>query len=168
MTRLVDVQTTKLAWVATIADPAAPKAATELKAASTIDLTCFMSVGYSAGFEGSNTITERAACEGAESIAPTTKKYNGNFILFRDYTAGVPTALVDPLVTFAGNFELGYFVRRTGLPYTTDWASGQIVEVYKFIADVPQLTGGTDSGYFKATIPMLAQGVAVLKATVAT
>lgn len=162
MARTVDVQVTKLAWVATIADITAPKVATELNAVGTLDLTCQMSTTYNVGFEGSNTVNERAVCEGAEATAPSTKKYGGTLVLFRDYAAGVATA-TDPLETFEGNFEQGYFVRRTGKPYSDAFIVGDVVEIYKFIADVPQTPAGTDSGFLKATIPLLPMGVATLK-----
>ena len=46
------------------------------------------------------------------------------------------------------------------------WEDGQRVEVYKFIADAVQTNAGTGSGFMKATVPLLPQGVATTRAVI--
>src|SRR5664279_1725075 len=114
--------------------------------------------------EDSDTVSEKSITETAQIDVPTIQKYSGSLELFRDYTTGVPSAS-DFTSYFAGANEAGYIVRRVGLPSTTAYASGQKLEVYKFVADPPHLTGGTGSGYVKGTVKLLPQGVFSLVAT---
>ena len=167
MARLIDLAVTKVAWVATIANVAAPAAATELNAGTTRDLGPYLTTNYSVGMEDSDTVSERSITESAEIQVPTIQKYAGMLELFRDFSAGAPTA-TDFTAWFAGANETGYIVRRVGLASTTAFASGQKLEVYKFVADPPKLTGGTGSGYVKGTVKLLPQGVFSLTATAAT
>jgi hypothetical protein len=50
-------------------------------------------------------------------------------------------------------------VRRNGPEYDVALADGQVVETYKFSADEPQTNAGTGSGFMKAMVPLLPQGV---------
>ena len=167
MARLIDLAVVKVAWVATIANVSAPSAGTELNAVGTKDLGIYLTTNYKVGMEDSDTVSERSVTESAEIQVPTIQKYSGMLELFRDFTTGAPTAN-DFTSYFAGASELGYLVRRVGLPSTTAFASGQNMEVYKFIADPPHLTGGTGSGYVKGTVKLLPQGVFSLTATAVT
>lgn len=163
MARLVDQATTRLVWCTSIASISAPTT-TELNAGT--DLTANMVTSYDVGADASDKISEQAVADTAKTEAPTLQNYHGTLVLFRQYTAGAPSG-GDALATFAGNYEAGYFVRRTGKSSTSAWATSDKVEVYQFVADVPQLQGGTASGYVKATVPMLAQGNFKVAATVA-
>lgn len=167
MARLIDLGVVKVAWVATIVDVAAPAASAELNAGTTKDLGVYLTTNYKVGMEDSDTVSERSVTETAEIQVPTIQKYSGMLELFRDFTTGAPTAN-DFTSWFAGASELGYLVRRVGLPSSTAFASGQKMEVYKFIADPPHLTGGTGSGYVKGTVKLLPQGVFSLVATAVT
>jgi hypothetical protein len=160
---MVDTGITKLAWVVTISNPSAPTAA-ELTAG--IDLSCLMTTAYSVGFDASDTISEQAVCETANTVTPTLEKYQGNLVLFSSFTAGALDS-GDSKNAFANAYEVGYFVRRIGLPYSTAFAAAQKVEVYKFMADRVQRAGGTAQGYTKITVPLLPQGFAKDQVTVA-
>lgn len=167
MARLIDLAVTKVAWVATIANVAAPATATELNAGGTKDLGPYLTTGYKVGMEDSDTVSEKSITETAEIQVPTIQKYSGMLELFRDFTTGVPSAS-DFTAYFAGANETGYIVRRTGKPSSTAFAVGDELEVYKFVADPPHLTGGTGSGYVKGTVKLLPQGVFALKAVSVT
>lgn len=167
MPRLVDLGVTRLTWVpgdTGIADVTAPTTA-ELGAVGAVDLTCVMVSTYEVRADGSETTNERAVCETANVVAPTVRNYMGTFNLFRQFTAGVPAA-DDAIEMFTDEGVLGWFVRRLGLAYDTAYANGQVVDVYKFLSDVPQITGGTGEGYLKATVPMLQQGVFATRAVI--
>lgn len=167
MPRMVDQGKTKLTWVpgdGGIVNPAAPTTA-ELTAG--VDLSCVMVSTYEVRADGSDTTNERAVCETANVVAPTVQNYMGNLNMFREINDATGLAEADdPLNTFDFG-DVGYFVRRLGKPYTTAYAASDVVEVYKFMADTPQIQGGTGEGYLKATVPLLQQGVFDLRAVVA-
>lgn len=129
------------------------------------DITPFLLTDYKVGYEGSNTVTETSVLDTAEINVPTMKKYSGSLHVFRSYLTTGKTGDDDLLLTFAGANETGYFVRRTGPLATQAPAIGDVVEAYKFIADVPQIESGTGSGFLKATIPLLSIGIARLQIT---
>ncbi len=167
MPKMVDQGKTKLYWVpgeAGITNPAAPTT-TELNAG--VDITCLVVSTYEVRADGSETTNERAVCETSNVVAPTVQNYMGTLPLFRqfDSTTGVPET-DDALQLFEFG-EVGWFVRRTGKPYTTAWTAADQVEVFKFMVDTPQTAGGSGEGYLKATVTLLQQGNFRLNAVVA-
>lgn len=168
MARTVDLGITQCFWVpgdTGLTTPSAPKA-TEISAGKNI--SPYLVTTYDVGADASDTIDERAITDVANVVVPTVGNYHGTLVLFRDLTAGAPTA-DDPLTTIANAVgQVGWFCRRLGLPNSTAPASTQKMwEVYKFMTDTPQITGGTQSGYLKATIPLLQQGTFYLERTLA-
>jgi len=166
MARLVDQGVTRLTWVPGedgIADIAAP---TTTELALGIDLTCQMLTTYEVRADGSDTTNERAVCETANVVTPTIANYMGRMELFRDWDNDTGEWGSDDVLSQLSYKDVGYFVRRLGLPSTDPYADGQKVEVYKFMVDNPQVQGGTGNGYLKATVPLLQQGSFRLDATV--
>lgn len=166
MPRLVDQGVTKLLWVPGedgISDIAAPTL-TELAAG--VDLTCQMVTTYEVRPDGSDTTNERAVCETSNVVTPTVQNYMGRFELFRQWDSSANEWETEDVLEYLEYGDLGWFVRRLGLPQDTDYAADQVVEVYKFMVDSPQTQGGTGSGYLKATVPLLQQGSFRLKSTV--
>lgn len=164
---MVDQGRTKLTWVpgdAGIANPAVP---TTVELAAGVDVTCIMVSTYEVRADGSETTNERAVCETANVVAPTVQNYMGNLNLFRQFDATTGAAEVDDALNLFEFGEVGWFVRRVGKPYTTAFAASDVVEVYKFMADTPQIQAGTGEGNLKATVPLFPQGVFDLKAVVA-
>lgn len=170
MARLVDINVTKLVWVpgdrSVIADITAPKLATELTTGA-VDITCFVLNNYALTADPSNTTTESAVCDNAEGTVPTMRKYSGNLPMFRDFAAlGVPST-TDPTTIFTEGFPQGYVVRRTGKPQEAPFAVGDIVEIYHFTADTPQIMGGAAAGFLKVTVLLLPTGRFTTHAVVA-
>ena len=165
MPRMVDLGITKYSWVTTIANIAAPTV-TELTAGK--DISPYVVTTTAVGPTASDTVNERAITDTSNAVVPTIGNYEGNLVLFRDYTAGVPTTGTDVMETFSAAGILGYLVRRVGKPASTAFASADVVEVYKFLTDTPQPSGGQGDGYLKLTVPLLQQGQFNVKATVAT
>mgnify|MGYP007075791481 CR=1 FL=1 len=165
--RHVDLGVTRLTWVTDIADPTAPTT-TELEGG--VDLSCIMATSYEVRADTSDTVSEKAVCDTANSDTPTAKNYIGNLVLFRQWDGDTDEwdSSIDPVATFPSGRIPGFFVRRTGLPYDTAYTEGDVVEVYKFITDEPQHAGGTDQGMVKVTVPLHKQGVMELDAVVAT
>lgn len=167
MPRMVDQGVTKLTWIpgeGGIVDHNAPTVA-ELNHANAVDLSCIMVSTYEVRADSSDTTNERAVCETAETITPTIDKYMGNLVLFRDLVAGVPGP-DDLTEVFPQSKVTGWFVRRTGKSYDQAYVDGDVVETYKFMNDVPQLSGGTGEGFLKGTVPLLPQGRFAVAATV--
>jgi len=151
-----------------IADYLAPTT-TELGAVGVRDLTCMMVTTYEVRMDASDTTNERAVCETNNVTTPTIGNYMGRMDLFRDWDETDPMnpdwATTDVL-EWLDYLAAGWFVRRNGPAYDAAWANGQKVETYKFIADNVQTSGGTGSGFMKATVPLLPQGVATPRAVI--
>ena len=169
MPRIVDLGRTRLLWVPGdngIADYTAPTVE-ELELGR--DLTCMMVSTYEVRMDGSDTTNERAVCETNNVTTPTIGNYMGTMTLFRDWDSEDPMNpdwSSDDVLEWLNFLDSGWVVRRNGYPYDTEWADGQIVEVYKFIADAVQTNAGTGSGFMKATVPLLPQGVATTRAVI--
>src|SRR5690606_16773173 len=139
MARLVDQGVTRLTWVPGedgIADIAAPTT-TELGLG--IDLTCLMVTTYEVRADASDTTNERAVCETANVVTPTVQNYTGNLELFRDWDSDAGDWDANDVLEQFKYKDVGWFVRRVGLPHSDAFEAGQQVEVYKFMVDTPQL-----------------------------
>lgn len=166
MPRIVDLNVTRYDWVpgATgLTTPSAPKV-TELVAGTVKALSSYVVTTTTLNPTASDTITEKGITDTSNAVVPTVANFEGNLVLFRDYTAGVATAN-DPLTIFSGSGVVGWIVRRFGLPASTAWAVGQKVDVFYVMSDSPVQTGGQADGYLKLNVPLLQQGVMYLGAT---
>ena len=169
MARIVDLNVTRYDWipgVAGLTTPSGPKV-TELTAGTVKPLSSYVVTTTNVNATGSDTVNERAITDNANVVVPTIGNYEGNLVLFRDYSAGAPTAN-DPLTIFTGSGVVGWIVRRVGLPASTAFAVGQKVDVFLFMSDNPQISGGAAEGYLKLTVPLLQQGLFYLNATTVT
>lgn len=167
MPRFVDLGKTKIYWVpgdTGITNPLAPTVA-QLNAG--VDITCLLLSTYEVRADGSDTTNERAVCETANVVAATVQNYMGNLILFRQYDDTTLAPETDDALNIFTFGAVGWVVRRLGKAYTTAWTVGDVVDVYKFAVDTPQVQGGTGEGYLKATIPLLQQGTFSVKSIVA-
>lgn len=166
MPRLVDLNVTRYDWVpgaAGLTTPSAPKV-TELVAGTVKALSAYVVTTTTLNPTASDTVTEKGITDTSNAVVPTIANFEGNLVLFRDYTSGVATAN-DPLSIFTGSGTVGWIVRRLGLPASTAWAVGQKVDVFYVMSDSPIQTGGQADGYLKLTVPLLQQGVMYLGAT---
>ena len=157
MARMIDLNVTTYWWVpaATITDPSAISAAA-LTAAENISQFVHSSTRVMP--TTSDTVSERSITDTANSVVPTIGNYEGTLVLFRDYTAGTPSA-DDPLTTIGSTAGItGWVVKREGFASTEAAAASQVVEAYLFATDNPQKSGGTGEGYLKVTIPLHPQG----------
>lgn len=171
MPRKVDLGITRLAVVpsATGIENYLAPALAELNAVGTRDVTCMMVSTYEVRMDGSDTTNERAVCETSNVSTPTIANYIGRMELFRDWDETDPMNpdwSNDDVLEWLDYLSTLWFVRRNGFAYDVPWADGQKVEVYKFISDNVQTSGGTGSGFLKATVPLLPQGVATNRAVI--
>lgn len=153
MARIVDLNVTTYWWVAGETEPTTAAAVTAGKnisqyTASTTDINP----------DASDTVSEKGITDTSNSAVPIIGNYHGTLVLFRDLTAGAPTA-DDPMTTIgAVSGVVGWIVRREGYASTVAATAAQKVDRFKFMTDSPQTSGGTGQGYLKVTIPMLQQG----------
>lgn len=136
----------KWAFVSTIATPASPSAGTEVNAASSLDISCFLYDDFDRPGKNTNTVTKkRRVCD--------TVQYQQ--IGVTQFSGGELTYSVDPQAVAGSNgkkaFEklpagtTGYLVRRLGIDVNTDFASGQFVDVFP-VEVGPQLPGNMGDG----------------------
>lgn len=119
----------KVAFVPTIADPAAPTTA-ELTAAGVVDLSCYLTAdGWTPGLD-EQTITDDRLCstqtfeQPGRAARSLTVKYienPGSATDNKAYTTLVPGTS-------------GYFVQRRGKPFDTAFAAADVVDVWPVTA----------------------------------
>ena len=166
MARIVDLNVTRYDFVpgATgLTTPAGPKV-TELNGGTTKALSPYVVTTTNINPTSSDTVNEKGITDTTNAVVPTINNFEGNLVLFRDFTTGAPSAN-DPMAIFTGSGVVGWLVRRLGLPATTAWATGQKVDVFLVMSDAPQQSGGQTDGYLKLTVPLLQQGTMYLGVT---
>lgn len=120
-------ETVSLKWVETIADPTAPKLATELNAASSVQLECLIDGGFDIDFTVERKDLRRMCSRQVrQRSGPVTYSVQDVFVVYdpQDMAAAVSkayAALTD------GN--QGYLVERRGIHVDTAWAVGDLVRV---------------------------------------
>lgn len=166
MARLVDLNVVRYDWVpgdTGLTTPSSPKV-TELVAGTTKALSAYTLTTTALNPTGSDTVSEKGIADVVNIVVPIIGNFEGQLVLFRDFTAGAPSAS-DVMSIFTASGQVGWIVRRIGLASTTAWAVGQKVDVFKVMTDNPQQTGGQTDGYLKLTVPLFQQGVMYLGAT---
>lgn len=159
MPRIVDLGITTYLWVPTaagIADPNAPTA-TELTATGVKNLSQYVVTSTNVAPASSDTTNEKSITDTSNVVVPTIGNYEGNLVLFRDFTSGAP-ATTDLLATFSNAGIVGWIVRRVGKASTVAVAAADVVDCFLFMTDNPQVMGGSGEGFLKLTVPLLQQG----------
>lgn len=158
MPRTADLGLTTYWWIPGVNGIADPDAISAAVLTSAKNISPYVVTTTSINPTSSDTISEKGITDTANSTVPLIGNYEGNLVLFRDLTAGAPTA-TDPLTTIGKTAGIvGWIVRRTGFPTTTAAATGQFVDAFLFATDTPSKSGGQADGFLKVTIPLLAQG----------
>jgi hypothetical protein len=159
MPRIVDLGVVRYDFVPLaigLTTPLAPKV-TELVVGTVKNLSTYVVTTTKVAAAKSDTVSEKGITDVANVLVPTIGNYEGELVLFRDFTAGTP-ATTDLFATFAAAGVVGWIVRRIGLPAATAYAVGQQVDVFLFMTDNPMQSGGAVDGYLKITVPLLQQG----------
>lgn len=153
MPRMVDLNATTYWWVTGEAEPATAAAVT-----AGVNISQYVVASTKVGPTSSDTVSEKSITDTSNAVVPVIGNYEGTLVLFRDLTAGAPTAN-DPLATIAAaSGVVGWIVKRVGYASTVAAAAAQKVDRFKFMTDTPQKSGGEGDGYLKVTIPLLQQG----------
>lgn len=164
---IAEERITLLALVTKPEDPSNPTVA-ELSAGMDLSLKVLFS-DFRLSPTASDTVNEPALGEGGNSSAPGKTNYEGTISLFRfiDKTTGLAVAAEDDgwdLMREKGS-EI-HFYKRMGPHITAPFESGQPVEYFHALTDIPQDPSDL-SGYLKKTIPLLVQGDSNMSAEVA-
>jgi hypothetical protein len=159
MARIVDLNVTGYWWIpgaAGITTPDSPKLS-DASAAGVKNISQFVVTTTNINPTASDTVNEKGITDSSNAVVPTIGNYEGNLVLFRDYAAGIATAN-DVMSLFTGAREVGWILRRLGKPASVALGVADVVDVFLFMADSPQQSGGAGDGYLKLTVPLLQQG----------
>jgi hypothetical protein len=139
---------TSVRWVATIADTAAPKLATELNAASpaSLDISCYLLAdAWEPGQDVSKGAPPRRLCSRTqyERFSTTTLQLGDlRYVIAPQGAAGSDGKKAYEVLTEGLS---GYFVERLGLDAkTSNWAVGQFVNVTPVTLGPRIIVGDTD------------------------
>lgn len=153
MARMVDLAATTYWWVAGTTKPTAATAVT-----AGANISQYVVASTRVGPTASDTVNEKSITDTSNCVVPIIGNYEGMLVLHRDLTSGAPTSN-DPLTTIgATSGVVGWLVKRVGYASTVAAAAGQKVDMFLFMTDTPQKSGGEGDGYLKVTIPLLQQG----------
>lgn len=170
MARTVDLGVTQWLWIPGVDGIANELAATvaELTATGVKNISSQVVTTTDVANQASDTVNERSVTDVANVVVPTVGNYGGNLVMFRDYTAGVPTEN-DPVEIIGDSVGVvGWLAKRVGKPAATAPSATDRYSFWLVMIDTPQLSGGQGDGYLKATFPLLQQGrFAIEKAIVA-
>ncbi len=108
---------------------------------------------YELGSTDSNKIDDRGIVDTGAVQERGFAQFSGSLMFFRGITSETTGAYADAFAAFKaatdGTRPQGYLVTRIGVPATTGFASGQKVNIFKFIADAfMDNTEGEDSVKF--------------------
>lgn len=159
MPRIVDLGVTRYDWipgVAGLTTPNAPKL-TELTATGAKAISPFVLTTTSVNPTASDTVSEKGITDVSNAVVPTIGNYEGALNLFRDFTAGKPTAATDLASVFTQG-AVGWLVRRIGKAASDPLVVGDVVDVFLFMVDAVSKTGGQGEGYLKLNVTLLQQG----------
>ncbi len=124
----------KLVYVPAIAVPGSPKVATELNAATSLDISCLVSLAdFQLGATGEEAISDPALCATGNDTAPGRVTYEAAMNFYRWTLAAEDKAYT----TFNAKGLGGFLVRRIGKLYSDAFAVGETVQVYQFISGTP-------------------------------
>lgn len=170
MARTVDLGVTQWLWIPGEDGIENELAATvaELTATGVVNISSQVVTTTDVQVQASDTVNERSVTDVANVVVPTVGNYGGNLVLFRDYTAGVPTAN-DPVTVIGDSVGVvGWLAKRVGKPASAAPSATDRYSLWLVMIDNPQLTGGQGDGYLKATFPLLQQGRFAIEKAVVT
>lgn len=162
MARLVRLKNTRLLWVSGTAATTlagiytAPTVASLTPGTGIVAIHANMTKNYDVAMDDSDSITELGVDDDSKIEVPTIRSYHGSLEFFRDFdaTTNLPTA--SDCTALISENQLGFLVKREGLPSATAIAADQIVELYQFRTDVWKFS--KEDGLIKASIKLWQQG----------
>ena len=124
----------KVQFVTALADPAAPKVATEIKAASSVEMTCYLTTQISPNADQA-TVTDDRMCLRQVLEAPGTVTYSIDELQYV-YDVQNAASVSNKLYAALPSLATGFVIIRYGIDVDTDWAAVQKGDVYPVQAGV--------------------------------
>jgi hypothetical protein len=171
MARLVRLKNTRLLWISGAAATAmdaiytAPTVASLTPGTGIVAVHANMTKNYDVAMDDSDSITELGVDDDSKIEVPTIRSYHGMFEFFRDFDASTSLPTATDCTALVSENQVGYVVKREGLPSATAIAAAQKVEVYYFRSDVWKFS--KEDGLIKASIKLWQLGRFATQATVA-
>lgn len=122
-------ETVSVRWVQTIADVEAPKLATEVDAATSVDLTCLLTENWGPDYSVETAETRRMCSKVASQRGGTVTYTFPDFIFAYDGQAATTVPLNKAYAALVEG-ATGFIVVRYGKHVDTAWASGDKVDVW--------------------------------------
>ena len=120
-------ETVSLRWVETLANPLAPKLATEINAASSVALECLIVGQFDIDFSVDRTQLRRMCSRQVrERSGPVTYSIQDLFVVYDPQDLAAPVSKAYAALTDGAQ---GYLVERRGVHVDTAWAVGDLVRV---------------------------------------
>ena len=120
-------ETVSLKWVETIANPTAPKLATELNAASSVQLECLIDGGFDIDFSVERKDLRRMCSRQVrQRSGPVTYSVQDVMVVYDPQDLAAPVSKAYAALTDGAT---GYLVERRGVHVDTAWAVGDLVRV---------------------------------------
>ena len=120
-------ETVSLRWVETLANPLAPKLATEINAASSVALECLIVGQFDIDFSVDRTQLRRMCSRQVrERSGPVTYSVQDLHVVYDPQDLAAPVSKAYAALTDGAT---GYLVERRGVHVDTAWAVGDLVRV---------------------------------------
>lgn len=153
-------------WVTTIASVTAPKAATEIGAASSVDLTCYLKEPWGASTSVESVEDWRACLRNVLATPGTTKTDLQDLIITHKVQVAGDTAN-KAYAALTVNAQ-GYLVARYGVDVDTAAAASQIVDVFPVTVASRDKLPIERNSQLKAKVTVMLRDVANYDVTMAT
>lgn len=146
----------KLVWLTAL--PTNPAALTAVLLNGGKDLSDFAVVGECEFIQTDpDTIDQKVYSDKGKVSVPTYDNANGRGTFYRDRDGtGVPT--VNDVLSLFNNRQVGYIIKRKGVPESVAWAVGQDYEFFKFQAMRVGTIGDADGGYERIEVGFAFKG----------
>lgn len=157
----------KTVLVTTMANIGAPATSSEINAASTKDISCYLVPGGFSIQVTQDAITDDRECDTFVAEQAGRKKISGSTITAIDNsgTALDPASNVAAVILTEGTTL--YAVRRYGLPFSTAFAAAQKVDVFKVVVGAKQRQTPEANSVLRSVWPLFVQDYRLDVATVA-
>jgi hypothetical protein len=146
--------------VTEIATITAPKAATEISAASSKHISCYITAGGFNLTPSQASISDDRECDTFTAQAPGRVTVDNPSITVIDNTGTALSATANDAVTALTPGATVYIVRRHGVLFSTAPAAAQIVDVWKCIVGKKQRIAPEANSVFRSTFPLFIQDYA--------
>lgn len=154
---------TRVAYVTTISNIAAPSAASELNAGSSLLLQSLITPDGLVGFEPNTADVDTSALDSVfDTVGLGRIGFSGTLLRLKKQTVGSDTAYT----TFVYG-TTGFIVVRRYIASSTAWASGDKVSVYPIAVGAPRDLAPTKNTVGLYEVPLKITSTPELRATVA-